>query len=150
MARLELIDVIFVHRCHAPGGRFALLISLVVAVLMMGAGASTALADSRSRDRHDERDGRHQTAAPDRDAGQGQGQGQGRRPEQERYQRDRGQRISHEQAVGLVQRQTGGRVLSSGPIRRNGSSGYQVRVLVDGARVKNVFVDDQGRMRPQE
>jgi len=54
--------------------------------------------------------------------------------------------VSREQAAGMVQRQTGGRVLSTTPAQR-GAGGYDVRVLVDGKRVKNVFVDERGNIR---
>jgi len=57
--------------------------------------------------------------------------------------------ISPEQAAGVVHRQTGGRVLSTTPVQRGGANGYDVRVLVDGKRVKNVFVDQQGNVRGQ-
>lgn len=59
--------------------------------------------------------------------------------------------VSREQAAGMVQRQTGGRVLSTTPVQRgNGATGYEVRVLVDGKRVKNVFVDERGNIRGQD
>ena len=55
--------------------------------------------------------------------------------------------VSREDAAGVVQRQTGGRVLSTTPAQRGGANGYDVRVLVDGKRVKDVFVDDRGNVR---
>ena len=55
--------------------------------------------------------------------------------------------ISLEQATNIVRRQTGGGVLSAAPAGRGGQRGYEVRVLVDGKRVKKVFVDGQGNMR---
>jgi hypothetical protein len=55
--------------------------------------------------------------------------------------------VSREDAAGVVQRQTGGRVLSTTPAQRGGTNGYDVRVLVDGKRVKDVFVDDRGNVR---
>jgi hypothetical protein len=59
--------------------------------------------------------------------------------------------ISREQAAGMVQRSTGGRVLSTTPVQRGGgTAGYEVRVLVDGKRVKNVFVDERGNIRGQD
>lgn len=58
--------------------------------------------------------------------------------------------LSREQAAGMVQRRTGGRVLSTTPVQRGGAVGYDVRVLVDGKRVKNVFVDAQGNVRGQD
>ncbi len=55
--------------------------------------------------------------------------------------------VTLEQAANLVRRQTGGRVLSASPAERGGQRGYEVRVLLDGKRVKNVFVDREGRIR---
>lgn len=55
--------------------------------------------------------------------------------------------ISLEEATRVVRRQTGGRVLSASPARRGGQRGYEVRVLLDGKRVKNLFVDGEGRVR---
>jgi len=57
--------------------------------------------------------------------------------------------LSAEQAAGVVHRYTGGRVLSTTPAQRGGADGYDVRVLVDGKRVRNVFVDQQGNIRNQ-
>lgn len=51
--------------------------------------------------------------------------------------------VSMEQAASMVQRQTGGRVLSTTAVDR----GFEVRVLVDGKRVKKVFVDSRGNIR---
>jgi len=58
--------------------------------------------------------------------------------------------ISLEQATNIVRRQTGGRVLSAAPAGRGGQRGYEVRVLVDGKRVKTVFVDSQGNLRSRD
>lgn len=58
--------------------------------------------------------------------------------------------ITMEQATRLVQSHTGGRVLSATPVDRGGQRGYEVRVLVDGKRVKNVFVDGEGRIRSRD
>lgn len=58
--------------------------------------------------------------------------------------------ISLEQAANKVRRQTGGRVLSASPTERGGQRGYEVRVLVDGKRVKNYFVDSDGRVRSRD
>lgn len=58
--------------------------------------------------------------------------------------------ISLEQATNIVRRQTGGRVLSAAPSGRGGSRGYEVRVLVDGKRVKTVFVDSRGNLRSRD
>jgi hypothetical protein len=55
--------------------------------------------------------------------------------------------ITRDQAANMVQRETGGRVLSATPAERGGQRGYEVRVLVDGKRVKSVFVDSEGRIR---
>jgi hypothetical protein len=53
--------------------------------------------------------------------------------------------ISGDQAAAAVQRRTGGLVLSTNPVQRGGVIvGYDVRVLVDGKRVKDVFVDERG------
>lgn len=49
--------------------------------------------------------------------------------------------ISLEQAADKVRRETGGRVLSATPAEKAGRRGYSVRVLLDGKRVKKVFVD---------
>ncbi len=56
--------------------------------------------------------------------------------------------VTLEQAANMVRRQTGGRVLSASPSERSGRQGYDIRVLLDGKRVKSYFVDDQGRIRP--
>jgi hypothetical protein len=55
--------------------------------------------------------------------------------------------ITLEQAANAVRRETGGRVLSAAPVDRGGQRGYEVRVLIDGKRVKNVYVDGDGRIR---
>ena len=57
--------------------------------------------------------------------------------------------ISVEQAAAMVRRETGGRVLSANPTKSNGQRGYNIRVLVDGKRIKQYYVDDQGRMSPK-
>ncbi len=54
--------------------------------------------------------------------------------------------ISLEQAADKVRRKTGGRVLSATPVEKGGRRGYNVRVLVDGKRVKQYYVDSEGRM----
>lgn len=54
--------------------------------------------------------------------------------------------ITLEQAADKVRRQTGGRVLSATPVEKGGRRGYNVRVLVDGKRVKQYYVDSDGRM----
>tara|TARA_A100001037_G_C15012773_1_gene572533 strand:- start:160 stop:441 length:282 start_codon:yes stop_codon:yes gene_type:complete len=50
------------------------------------------------------------------------------------------QRVTIEQAMDRVRRDTGGRVLSAAPINKAGMTGYDVRVLLDGKRVRKVFV----------
>lgn len=54
--------------------------------------------------------------------------------------------ITLEQAANKVRRQTGGRVLSATPVQNGRERGYNVRVLVDGKRVKQYYVDANGRM----
>jgi hypothetical protein len=58
--------------------------------------------------------------------------------------------ITMDQAANMVRRETGGRVLSASPVERGGQRGYEIRVLVDGKRVKNVFVDAHGRIRSRD
>lgn len=58
--------------------------------------------------------------------------------------------ITLEQAANKVRRETGGRVLSASPSDRGGQRGYEIRVLVDGKRVKSYFVDSQGRVRARD
>ena len=55
--------------------------------------------------------------------------------------------ITLEQATSMVRRETGGRVLSATPVERGGQRGYEIRVLIDGKRVKDFFVDGDGRIR---
>jgi len=57
--------------------------------------------------------------------------------------------ISVEQAAATVRRETGGRVLSANPVRKGGERGVEVRVLIDGKRVKQYYVDSEGRLSPQ-
>ncbi|MEZ5551646.1 MAG: hypothetical protein R3E82_12205 [Pseudomonadales bacterium] len=54
--------------------------------------------------------------------------------------------ISLEQAADMVRRETGGRVLSASPVNKGGQRGYNIRVLVDEKRVKNYYVDSEGRV----
>jgi len=56
--------------------------------------------------------------------------------------------ISVEQAAAAVRRETGGRVLSANPVRKGGERGFEVRVLIDGKRVKQYYVDSEGRLSP--
>jgi hypothetical protein len=51
-------------------------------------------------------------------------------------------RLSAEQASAIVRRAYGGRVVSV----KSSGDGYSVRVLLDGGRVKNVYVDGNGRL----
>jgi hypothetical protein len=52
--------------------------------------------------------------------------------------------LSAAQAAASVRsEQGGGRVLSVSPASRGGLSGYRVRILVDGGRVKTIFVGEQ-------
>ncbi len=51
--------------------------------------------------------------------------------------------VSLDQASDIVRSKTGGRVLSATP----SDKGYEVRVLVDGKRVKKLFVDSKGNVR---
>lgn len=53
--------------------------------------------------------------------------------------------ITLEQAANKVRRETGGRVLSASPTVKAGKRGYDVRVLLDGKRVKKVFVDARSK-----
>jgi len=53
--------------------------------------------------------------------------------------------ITLEQAADKVRRETGGRVLSAAPSTKGGKRGYDVRVLLDGKRVKKVFVDARAK-----
>lgn len=55
--------------------------------------------------------------------------------------------ITVERCANIVRRETGGRVLSATPVERGGRRGCEVRVLVDGKRVRSLFVDSQGRIR---
>jgi uncharacterized membrane protein YkoI len=51
-------------------------------------------------------------------------------------------RLSAEQASAIVRGAYGGRVVSV----KSAGDGYSVRVLLDGGRVKNVYVDGNGRL----
>ena len=53
--------------------------------------------------------------------------------------------ITTEQAANIVRRESGGRVLSIKPVDKGGERGYDVRVLIDGKRVKQYYVDWKGR-----
>ncbi len=57
--------------------------------------------------------------------------------------------ISLQQATTIARQATGGRVLSAAPEVRGSKTEYRVRVLVDGARVRTVVVDDQGRIKSE-
>lgn len=49
-------------------------------------------------------------------------------------------------AVGIVRERFHGRVLSADTAVRDGERGFDVRVLTEGGRVKNVFVDRRGSL----
>lgn len=70
-----------------------------------------------------------------------------RQPELEPQNLVRPPGISVERCANIVRRETGGRVLSASPAERGGQRGCEVRVLVDGKRVKSLFVDSEGRVR---
>jgi hypothetical protein len=55
--------------------------------------------------------------------------------------------IGSGEAAERVRALYGGRVISVSPANRGGVQGYIVRVLVDGGRVKTVFVDSRGSVR---
>ena len=55
--------------------------------------------------------------------------------------------ISIEQATAIVRDSFGGRVLSAVPVKRGDKRGYEVRMLLDGKKVKKVFIDSQGRVK---
>lgn len=58
--------------------------------------------------------------------------------------------ISLEQAANKVRRETGGRVLSASASERGGERGYDIRVLLEGKRVKSYFVDGDGRVHSRD
>ncbi len=56
--------------------------------------------------------------------------------------------ISLDEAVRRVKGATGGRVVSAAPAKQGGRSGYRIRVVVEGGRVKTFFVDaESGSMQ---
>lgn len=52
--------------------------------------------------------------------------------------------ITREKAVGQVRRLFDGRILSATAVERDGRLGFRVRLLTDGGRVRNVYVDASG------
>ncbi len=52
--------------------------------------------------------------------------------------------MTKERAVRIVRGRFDGRILSAGAVRRDGERGFDVRVLTEGGRIKNVFVDRRG------
>ncbi|MEM1229969.1 MAG: hypothetical protein AAGI15_05480 [Pseudomonadota bacterium] len=52
-----------------------------------------------------------------------------------------------ERAARIARRETGGRVLSTTRVRRNGAPGVEVRLLINGSRVTTLFVDNEGDVR---
>lgn len=65
---------------------------------------------------------------------------------QPQYYTNQSNGITLEQAADTVRRRTGGRVLSATPTGKGSERGFNVRVLVDGKRVKQYYVDSHGRM----
>ena len=62
--------------------------------------------------------------------------------------RGSGRVIGLNQAIRIVQEESGGQVLSAKSVRRsNGTQVHRVRVLVDGQRVMTMVVDQNGRLR---
>ncbi len=55
--------------------------------------------------------------------------------------------ISIEKATEIVRGKFGGRVLSAVPVKRGEKRGYEVRMLLDGKKVKKVFIDSQGNVK---
>ncbi len=55
--------------------------------------------------------------------------------------------ISIEKATEIARGLFGGRVLSAAPAKRGEKRGYEVRMLLDGKKVKKVFIDNQGRVK---
>lgn len=55
-------------------------------------------------------------------------------------------RMTKARAVRIVRARFGGRILSAGAVHRDGEGGFDVRVLTDGGRIKNVFVDRRGAL----
>lgn len=55
------------------------------------------------------------------------------------------QQVTMEQAINRVRRDTGGRVLSASPANKAGLQGYRIRVLLDGKRVRQIFVRSQDK-----
>lgn len=55
-------------------------------------------------------------------------------------------RMTKARAVRIVRARFGGRILSAGAVHRDGEGGFDVRVLTDGGRIKNVFVDRRGTL----
>ena len=62
--------------------------------------------------------------------------------------RGSGRIVGLNQAIRIVQEESGGQVLSAKSVRRsNGTQVHRVRVLVDGQRVMTMVVDQNGRLR---
>ncbi len=55
--------------------------------------------------------------------------------------------ISIEKATEIARGTFGGRVLSAVPVKRGDKRGFEVRMLLDGKKVKKVFIDHQGRVK---
>ena len=54
--------------------------------------------------------------------------------------------VTIDQAVARARSAYGGRVLSVTEVERSGTDGFEIRLLIEGGRVKTVFVDELGRM----
>jgi hypothetical protein len=52
-----------------------------------------------------------------------------------------------ERAARIARRQSGGRVLSTSRVQRDGGPGVEVRLLINGSRVTTLFVDNDGAVR---
>jgi len=52
-----------------------------------------------------------------------------------------------DQAIRLVRKKTGGRVLAATAVDRPGRKGVNVRILLDGERVSTLFVNSDGRIQ---
>lgn len=52
-----------------------------------------------------------------------------------------------ERAARIARRQSGGRVLSTARVQREGGPGVEVRLLINGSRVTTLFVDNDGAVR---
>ena len=65
-------------------------------------------------------------------------------------QKDQGSRISMAEAIEIVRRNTGGRVLNAQESRRDGRDGYRIKVLLGSGEVRVFFVDARGGSMQQD